>query len=150
MPVLMGRLASRETLPGTVKPASSDALVPGASSRPMAAKTGSLFLRQCGNPDCKSGWIKLWRSRQTPILEGNWACSPACMQQMVQGVILREAAEASSGQKIVHQHRVPLGLVLLSRGSITREQLRKALEGQRKAGTGKLGEWLIRQTATEE
>jgi hypothetical protein len=41
-------------------------------------------------------------------------------------------------------------LVLLSRGVITQEQLRKALEAQRKAGTGRLGEWLIRQKAVNE
>lgn len=96
--------------------------------------------------------MKLWRSRQSPVLEGNWACSAACMQEIVRAAILREAGELSShsSQKVAHQHRVPMGLVLLSRGIITQEQLRKSLEAQKKAGTGRLGEWLIRQNAADE
>jgi hypothetical protein len=50
----------------------------------------------------------------------------------------------------MHQHRVPLGLVLLSRGVITPQQLRKALAAQKKAGEGRLGEWLVRQKAAGE
>jgi len=96
--------------------------------------------------------MKLWRSRQTPVFEGKWACSLACMQEIVQAAILREAVEADSSisQKAVHQHRVPLGLVLLSRGSITQDQLRKGLEAQKSSGTGRLGEWLVRQKAVDE
>ncbi len=47
-------------------------------------------------------------------------------------------------------HRIPLGLLMLEKGWITRRQLREALEAQRQAGSGKLGEWLIRQRATDE
>jgi hypothetical protein len=39
-------------------------------------------------------------------------------------------------------HRVPLGLLLLSRQQLTAEQLRAALEAQRNSGGGKIGEWL--------
>jgi hypothetical protein len=93
--------------------------------------------------------MKLWRSRQSPVLEGKWACSQACMQEIAQAAILRETGETNS-PRTAHQHRVPLGLVLLSRGVITQEQLRKGLEAQKKAGTGRLGEWLIRQKAADE
>jgi hypothetical protein len=41
-------------------------------------------------------------------------------------------------------HRVPLGLLLLSRQQLTPEQLRLALEAQRNAGSGRIGEWLGR------
>ena len=40
---------------------------------------------------------------------------------------------------------MPLGLVLLSRGWITRSELHAALEAQRCHGEGQLGEWLRRQ-----
>lgn len=93
--------------------------------------------------------MKLWRSRQAPILEGMWACSAACMQELVQTAVLREMSERSA-QNVVHKHRVPLGLVLLSRGWITQEQLKCALETQKKAGSGRLGEWLIKQEAVGE
>jgi Type II secretion system (T2SS), protein E, N-terminal domain len=153
MPVLMKRLASRENLPAATGEASgNDEIARGSFSFSDGIKIGSALLRQCGNAECRSGWMKLWRSRQSPVLEGKWACSAACMQAMVQAAIRREAVEAdnSSSQRVVHQHRVPLGLMLLSRGGVVQEQLRRALDAQRKAGTGKLGEWLIRQGATNE
>jgi len=48
-------------------------------------------------------------------------------------------------------YRVPIGLLLLSRGLITDTQLREALAAQRGAGRGKLGDWLIKLgSATED
>lgn len=149
MPVLMKRSLDRLNLQRTAKEAAAHSDLSGPLE---SAGTSAALLPQCGNPKCRSGWMKLWRSRQSPVLEGKWACSQACMQEMVQAAILREAGELNSHppQRVVHQHRVPLGLVLLSRGVITQEQLRKALEEQRKAGTGRLGGWLIRRKAVDE
>ena len=152
MPVLMKRLWSNE------KPEDmSTRSMPGGHAASLGdgvpfldtANHATTILPHCRNARCKSGWMKLWRSRQTPILEGKWACSPACMQELVQAAVLREVGEKSS-QNAIHQHRVPLGLVLLSRGWITQEQLRSALEAQKKAGSGRLGEWLVRQKAVDE
>jgi hypothetical protein len=39
-------------------------------------------------------------------------------------------------------HRIPLGLLMLSRGQITSEQLRAALDAQQAGGRHRLGEWL--------
>jgi hypothetical protein len=39
-------------------------------------------------------------------------------------------------------HRIPLGLLLLSRQQLTVEQLQRALAMQRSAGHGRIGEWL--------
>jgi hypothetical protein len=39
---------------------------------------------------------------------------------------------------------------MLEQGWITRQQLREALESQREAGSGRLGEWLIRHRASDE
>jgi hypothetical protein len=50
----------------------------------------------------------------------------------------------------IHHHRVPLGLLMLEQGWITRRQLRESLESQRETGSGMLGEWLIRLHATDE
>lgn len=155
MPLLMKRPTSGENLRGLLKGAAMDEDLPIRADLLYPRETGkttSALLPQCGNMKCKSGWMKLWRSRQSPVLEGKWACSQACMQEIAQASILREAAEgnAQSTQKFVHQHRVPLGLVLLSRGAITQEQLRRALEAQKKAGQGRLGEWLVKQKAVNE
>jgi hypothetical protein len=114
-----------------------------------AASSSSELFPLCANAGCKSGWMKLWRSRQTPILEGKWACSPACMQEMVKTAVLREMAEISE-RTSAHQHRVPLGLLLLSQGHITQEQLKRALAAQKQSGSGRLGEWLIEQKAVDE
>lgn len=153
MPVLMNRAVNRGGQPGTLGSGNSmDRYhVHGSdlSELLQPAKIASALLPHCGNANCKSGWLKLWRSRQSPILEGKWACSLACMQEIARVSIQREAGDANA-HGVVHQHRVPLGLILLSRGIITHEQLRKALEAQKKTGTGRLGEWLIRQEAVDE
>ena len=47
-------------------------------------------------------------------------------------------------------HRVPIGLVLLSRGTIREDQLREALERQRQAGSQRLGVWLQQTGAATE
>ena len=155
MPLLMKRPAGSENLRSSLKGAAMDEYLPARGDlldRREPGKTASALLPHCGNLKCKSGWMKLWRSRHSPVLEEKWACSQACMQEIAQAAILREAAEANAQgtQKFVHQHRVPLGLVLLSRGAVTQEQLRRALEAQKKAGSGRLGEWLVKQKATDE
>ncbi len=49
-----------------------------------------------------------------------------------------------------YRHRVPLGLTMLEQGWLTSRQLRQALDAQRAAGGGRLGQWLIRQHAVSE
>ena len=49
----------------------------------------------------------------------------------------------SASQRALAPHRVPLGLLLLSRRQLTAEQLRAALAAQRTAGRGRIGEWLL-------
>jgi hypothetical protein len=53
------------------------------------------------------------------------------------------AGFASDVEREPYRHRIPLGLLMLSRGSITREQLTQAIQAQKTAGKGRLGEWLI-------
>jgi hypothetical protein len=49
-----------------------------------------------------------------------------------------------------HRHRIPLGLAMLEQGWITGAQLRGALEAQKIAGGGRLGQWLVRQQGVSE
>ncbi|MGB9408226.1 MAG: hypothetical protein WCA89_11860 [Terracidiphilus sp.] len=116
----------------------------GAHAR---ARSG-LFVT-CANEGCGSGWLHLWRSRQAPVFEGGWSCSAACTAARVASAVRREldgrglAAES-------HRHRIPLGLVMLEQGWVTSGQLRQALDAQRAAKAGRLGQWLMRQQGVSE
>lgn len=102
----------------------------------------------CGNSQCVSSWLKVWRSRLGPVFEGSWLCSSDCVRTMVGAAIVREfAGEVSSFG--THRHRVPLGLLLLSRGVIDKQQLQGALRRQRASG-GLLGSWLTREYGVPE
>jgi len=111
------------------------------------------LLSTCANPRCGSGWLHLWRSRSRPIFEGGWSCSPSCTAVRIEAATRREMegrramAGLSAGP---HRHRIPLGLVMLEQGWITGEQLRRAMEAQRAAGGGKLGDWLVQHEGVAE
>jgi len=65
------------------------------------------------------------------------------MEQCLEGAlsdIFRHLRPSARSTPLVH--RVPLGLLLLSRQQVTVEELRQALATQRAAGRGKIGEWL--------
>ncbi|AXC09509.1 hypothetical protein ACPOL_0122 [Acidisarcina polymorpha] len=105
-------------------------------------------LPTCSNAACSSGWLRLWRGRQVPVFEGGWVCGPQCSKLVVGNAIARELKGWDQAVN-VHCHRIPLGLVLLSQGAITRDQLRGALARQRTCG-GRIGAVLqLDQEVTE-
>ena len=107
-------------------------------------RTGTEEQPMCGNATCRSGWTFPWKSRSHPIFEERWACSAKCLLAMVQVAIGREAGDGRrDGVEIQHQHRVPLGLVMLANGWITHPQLQRALEAQKAEGFGRIGDWLV-------
>jgi hypothetical protein len=112
-------------------------------------ETRSGIFANCANPGCGSGWLKLWRSRSAPVFEGGWCCSAACTSAQVEAALRREM-EAPGSMQDGHRHRIPLGLAMLEQGWITQTQLRRALEAQRAAGGGRLGQWLVRQQGVSE
>lgn len=73
-------------------------------------------------------------------LSGFRYCVARCLEQALRDVIL---SRTTATKPPVTAHRLPLGLLLLSRQQLTAEQLRVALEAQRAAGQGKIGEWLV-------
>ena len=95
----------------------------------------------CANPRCNAGWLKVWRSRATPVFEGGWCCSPECTSAQVAWALRREI-EMLGRTEESRGHRIPLGLLMLERGWITAEQLRTSLAAQKSAGAGRIGEWL--------
>jgi hypothetical protein len=116
----------------------------------IAAEQARLGLfASCANPGCRSNWMKLWRSRSAPVFEGGWCCSAACMSVQVEAAVRREMEALGSAQES-HRHRIPLGLAMLEQGWISQAQLRRALDAQRAAGGGRLGQWLVRQQGVSE
>lgn len=112
------------------------------------------LLPVCGNERCRTGWLRLWRRRQTPRFEGFWACGPLCLEEMMRVALMREAAGTREVPGM-HRHRVPLGLMLYSQGVVTQEQLRAAVEAQREAAARgetprRIGRWLIQQASLNE
>ena len=132
---------------GTPLPApnSPPGVVPVARRAPAVA---SGLLAICANPDCASGWLRLWRGRRSPVFEGGWLCGERCTRAMVRAAVAREL-QGQAPEAALHRHRVPLGLLLLSQGAITRAQLRAALIRQKSSG-GRLGGWLEREHGLEE
>jgi len=103
----------------------------------------------CANPHCGSGWLRIWRRRETPLFEGGWCCSSSCMAERVDAALGREM-DGRGNPCEGHRHRIPLGLVLLEQGWITNGDLRRALMAQKDAGAGRLGSWLVRNRSASE
>jgi hypothetical protein len=98
----------------------------------------------CGNPACSGRWLTFLKDRRRPVFERQWGCSVHCLETMLQTAIHREVGdEVAVGPDEQHRHRVPLGLILLAQGLISQRQLQHALETQRHAQRGRIGEWLI-------
>jgi len=132
--------SSPDIYDGALEPAHWEGLP--ASSRPGIFET-------CSNPDCDASWLKIWRSRRTPVFESGWACSPECTRACVE-IALRREMDGRGASPDAHRHRIPLGLSMLEQGWITARQLREALESQREAGGGRLGQWLVCNRAVNE
>lgn len=108
----------------------------------VGQKTLSL-LSHCCNPGCASGWLQPWRSRRRPLLEGRWACSPACMTQMVEDALRRELVAAGDAS-LRRAHRIPLGLKLVEEGQLSETVLQRALITRNaEAAMIPLGQWLV-------
>lgn len=93
----------------------------------------------CARSGCQS-FAPIWR-RSTPMrVQGKWICSLGCAEAEVQ-----ENFEWMSAQtEAMPAHRVPLGLLMLSRGYLTEEQLLAVLDAQLRARDGRLGQWAQR------
>jgi hypothetical protein len=81
---------------------------------------------------------RLRGARPGVLLDGSHWCMDRCLENALARALRRVA---SSAERTV-LHRVPLGLLMLSRRELAPEQLRSALEEQRRKGFGRIGEWL--------
>lgn len=126
---------------------SQDPDLPLTSARRPHAATS--LLEHCANPGCRTGWMKLWRSRSAPVFEAGWSCSVECTANLVAAALRREMDGRGSSIDS-YRHRIPLGLLMMQQGWITPQQLREAVDAQKAAGGGRLGHWLMRQQGISE
>ncbi|HKW16353.1 MAG TPA: hypothetical protein VJO35_02470 [Terriglobales bacterium] len=101
----------------------------------------------CASEECTRAY-NLWRRivDRTPdlLFRGARLCFPDCFErELLRHLELLSSSTATSAV-LRPSRRIPVGLLMLSRGTITNEQLRRALDEQRQTGTGRIGEWLNR------
>ena len=94
----------------------------------------------CGRIHSRNLWRRLRRKAPAVRMQGAWYCRTECLERAL--AVLIERTHPVSGRNAGAAHRIPLGLLLLSRQQLTAEQLRTALDLQRSTGKGKIGEWL--------
>jgi hypothetical protein len=98
----------------------------------------------CALASC-SGPQSLWqrfRQRHRPngtFLQGVFYCQPQCLETALTNQLSRLRAMAPPPQP---PNRIPLGLLMVARGKLTHVEVQAALEAQRRARYGKIGEWI--------
>jgi hypothetical protein len=105
----------------------------------------------CRNSQClhvRRSW--LWRlQRPRGIwLNKDWYCSTQCFEQGAIEVFRRFNFKLDRPRTA--RYRLPLGLLLLSKGMITGQHLQEALKAQRDSRAGRLGEWLRQRGVVTE
>jgi hypothetical protein len=98
----------------------------------------------CALPSC-SGPQSLWerfRDGRRPngtFLQGVYYCQPQCLEAALISQLSRLRVIAPSSPP---PNRIPLGLLMVARGKLTYTEVQAALEAQRRARYGKIGEWI--------
>src|SRR5215813_2532658 len=98
-------------------------------------------LPRCAAENCpRDVWGNRVLARQGIHLQGAWYCSPQCFEAAARRHFMRAAVAVLPTPRA--QHRIPLGLLMLSRGELDNRQLRSALQAQHDDGCGLIGAWL--------
>lgn len=117
----------------------------------LPASLANLSLPVCANPVCfrpPTLWQRWWARHEGIHFEQAWYCSAECFTSALLTRV--DALTRPLARPRLPQPRFPLGLILLEQGTISAEQLQRALDCQRRAGQGRIGEWLIRAGAATE
>jgi Type II secretion system (T2SS), protein E, N-terminal domain len=123
----------------------NEAVAAAAGSGPLAyaREYWRHALPQCGEAGCTVA-RRLWRRARwwdrAIRLHGTRYCAPQCFENAMRQSLARISTTVLSTASV--HHRIPLGLLLLSRGQLTNPQLRAALAAQKESGRHRLGEWL--------
>ena len=97
----------------------------------------------CNRPECgrsRRVWQRISNGAGSLRLNGLRYCFPGCFERELTRRF--EDAESVGNPRPRPPHRVPLGLLMLSRGDLAPEQLRQALDAQSANGGGRIGEWI--------
>lgn len=107
---------------------------------------------KCGNSECpftRKFWLRRLKQPKGLWLNKTWYCSTDCFEQGAEEVFSRFNLRTERGRSA--RYRLPVGLLLLSKGLITGQHLQEALKAQRESQRGRLGQWLRQQgLVTEE
>jgi hypothetical protein len=96
-------------------------------------------LASCARP--QTLWQRL-RDRHRPngtYLQGVFYCRPQCLESALVGQLSRLRIMAATAQP---PNRIPLGLLMVARGKLSYLEVSAALEAQRRAHYGKIGDWI--------
>lgn len=95
----------------------------------------------CASVSCSrpSLWHRLRHRPSGTLLQGVFYCRPQCLETALIGQLSRLRTMAPSSPP---PNRIPLGLLMVARGKLTYLEVRAALEAQRRARYGKIGEWI--------
>jgi hypothetical protein len=97
----------------------------------------------CSNPQCVNThrtWRRLANGARSLHFDGLRYCFPECFELRLRKRFIEMQAPTVGNTR--PPRRVPLGLLMLSRGHLDNTQLRRALEAQQQNGNGKIGEWI--------
>ena len=84
-------------------------------------------------------WQRLLRRHTGVSFHGQFYCQPQCLQTALMGQMSRLHSMTPS---VRPSHRIPLGLLMVARGKLTHVEVRAALEAQRRAHYGSIGDWI--------
>jgi Type II secretion system (T2SS), protein E, N-terminal domain len=96
----------------------------------------------CAHASCsraQSVWQRLRRRPAGAFLQDVFYCKPQCLESALIGQLSQLRSMIPSPQP---SNRIPLGLLMVARGKLTHLEVRAALEAQRRARHGKIGEWI--------
>jgi len=96
-------------------------------------------LVSCAGP--QSFWQRLRHRhrRNGTFLQDVFYCQPQCLETALIGQLSRLRVITPAP---LPPNRIPLGLLMVARGKLTYHEVRAALEAQRRARYGKIGEWI--------
>ena len=97
---------------------------------------------RCQQPGCTGNhpfWRRMRRRRRQIVVAGLRCCLDCCFEPALADA-LSQVSRAPVRATV--RHRIPIGLLLVSRQQLSGAQLRTALEAQQAAGHGRIGEWL--------
>jgi hypothetical protein len=92
-----------------------------------------------GCPHNEHYWRRMRARGRQVLLRGSRYCVDPCLQAVLRDALMEAWCVPV---RAAVRHRVPLGLLLVSRQQLTSGQLRTALAAQQEAGYGRIGEWL--------